>query len=125
MPENPFQELDQRVVDFDNLDGSPDAFKDADVAFCCLGTTRGKAGADGFVKVDYDYVVNSAQKLREHGCKDFHLLTSQGSNPNSWLLYPKTKGRAEEVCKAMDFQRVDIYRCSLEQASLFFKNLTI
>jgi hypothetical protein len=25
--------------------------------------------------------------------KHFHLLTSMGSNPNSWFLYPKTKGQ--------------------------------
>ena len=38
-------------MDFDNLDGYPDAFLNADVAFCCLGTTRGKAGKEGFIKV--------------------------------------------------------------------------
>ena len=98
------------MVDFDNLDATPEAFKDADVAYCCLGTTRGKSGADGFVKVDYDYVVNSAQKLQENNCKDFHLLTSKGSNPNAWFLYPKTKGQTEEACKKIGFQRTDIYR---------------
>lgn len=97
-------------MDFENLSASPEAFKDADVAYCCLGTTRAKAGADGFVKVDYDYVVDSAKLLQENGCKDFHLLSSQGSNPNAWFLYPKTKGRAEEACKALGFQRTDIYR---------------
>ena len=62
------------------------------MAFCCLGTTRGKAGKDGFVKVDFDYVVNSAKILKESGSvKQFHLLTSKGSDPNSFFLYPATK----------------------------------
>jgi oxidoreductase len=39
------------VVDFDNLDDHRIAFDGADFAICCLGTTRGKAGKDGFVKV--------------------------------------------------------------------------
>ena len=66
-------------MDYDKLDEHADAFKDADLAFCCLGTTRAKAGKEGFVKVDYDYVVNSAQKLKDGGtCKSFHLLTSYG-----------------------------------------------
>ena len=68
------------------------SFEGADVAFCCLGTTRGKAGKDGFVKVDFDYVVNSAKIIKESGsCKQFHLLTSKGSDPNSFFLYPATK----------------------------------
>jgi oxidoreductase len=83
--------IEQRIVDFDNLDTHEDSFKGADVAFCCLGTTRGKAGKEGFIKVDHDYVVNSAKILKTTGCKDFHLLTSKGSDPNSWFLYPQTK----------------------------------
>ena len=74
-------------MDFDNLDGSPDAFAFADVAFCCLGTTRGKAGKEGFIKVDHDYVVDAAKRLKEAGCKDFHLLTSRGADKDSFLLY--------------------------------------
>ena len=63
------------------------SFEGADVAFCCLGTTRGKAGKDGFVKVDFDYVV-----IKESGgCNQFHLLTSKGSDPSSYFLYPATK----------------------------------
>ncbi len=83
--------VEQRQVDFDNLDGTPDAFSGADVAFCCLGTTRGKAGKEGFVKVDHDYVVESAKRAKEAGCGQFHLLTSQGSNQNSWLLYTQVR----------------------------------
>ena len=68
-----------RIVDFDNLDQHKDAFLDADMAFSCLGTTRAKAGADGFVKVDYNYIVNAAKILKEHGrCKEFHLVSSSG-----------------------------------------------
>ena len=64
-----------------------------DSAFICLGTTRAKAGADGFVKVwmqletfssrmfkiqvDYDYVVESSKLLHNSGCPDLHLVSSQ------------------------------------------------
>ena len=106
-------QIEQRVVDFDNLDSSKDSFAGADIAYCCLGTTRGKAGKDGFVKVDYDYVVNSAKILKESGCKNFHLLTSKGSDKNSFFLYPSTKGKAEEAVKSMDFDRVSVYRPGL------------
>ena len=60
------------------MEDHKEAFNEGEVAFCCLGTTRGKSGADGFVKVDYDYVVNSAKLLKENGvCKDYHLVSSK------------------------------------------------
>lgn len=34
----------QKVVDYDRILESSDAFKGADVGFCALGTTRGKSG---------------------------------------------------------------------------------
>ena len=107
-----FARIQQRVVDFDTLEASREAFAGVDAAFCCLGTTRGQAGAAGFVKVtyysaelrtvltkycrlqvDHDYVLSAARLLKEAGTQELHLLTSQGSNPGSWLLYPSTKGK--------------------------------
>ena len=35
---------EQRQIDFDKIDDYVDAFRGADVHFCCLGTTRGKSG---------------------------------------------------------------------------------
>ena len=69
-----------KVIDFDKLEEHKEAFNEGEVAFCCLGTTRGKSGADGFIKVDYDYVVNTAKLLKENGvCKDYHLVSSKGN----------------------------------------------
>ena len=73
-------------------------------------------------QVDYDYVVEASKLLHNSGCPDLHLLTSQvltfchlsghsfntdvgvighfqGSNPDSFFLYPSTKGKAEEAVK--------------------------
>ncbi len=74
------EKIEQKLVDYDNLGENKEAFANADIAFCCLGTTRGKAGKEGFVKVDYDYVVNSAKILKELGsCTDYHLVSSWGN----------------------------------------------
>ncbi len=75
------------MVNFDDLSATPEAFSSVDVAFCCLGTTKGKAGKEGFIKVDHDYVVDSAGRLKEAGCKDFHLLTGMGAGKDSFFLY--------------------------------------
>lgn len=34
----------QKVVDFDKLEDHKDAFEGTQIGYCCLGTTRGKAG---------------------------------------------------------------------------------
>jgi len=55
------------------------------------------------------------------------LLTSKGSNPNSWFLYPSTKGLVEEAVKGLNFQKLAIYRPGLlvcpRQESRFLEGL--
>ena len=41
---------EQKVVDFENLEASRDAFKGLDVGFCCIGTTKAKAGTVSHLK---------------------------------------------------------------------------
>ncbi|XP_040567839.1 oxidoreductase HTATIP2-like [Lepeophtheirus salmonis] len=105
------KDVEQRVVDFDNLSGSN--FSGSDAAICCLGTTRGKSGAEGFYKVDHDYVLKSAELLKEQGCPEFHLLSSTGANEDSSFLFNKTKGEIERDVKALGFERTSIYRPSV------------
>ena len=108
-----WEKVEQNVVDYDCLDKSAKSFSNVDAAFCCLGTTRAKAGKTGFIKVDHEYVLNSAKLLKAANCPDFHLLTSRGANVNSWFLYPQTKGQVEEDCKQLGFERLTIYRPGL------------
>jgi len=105
--------VEHKVIDFDNIKQFTEAFSNIDKAYCCLGTTRGKAGKEGFIKVDYDYVLNSAELLKSQGCDEFHLLTSRGSNASSWFLYPSTKGKAEEAVRDLGFSNYSIYRPGL------------
>ena len=65
---------------------------------------------EGFRKVDFDYVVASAKMAKKNGCKQFHLVSSSGANKNAFLLYPKTKGEAEEEISKIDFEKTAIYR---------------
>uniref|UniRef100_A0A5F8GX66 HIV-1 Tat interactive protein 2 n=1 Tax=Monodelphis domestica TaxID=13616 RepID=A0A5F8GX66_MONDO len=43
--EEAYKNVHQEVVDFEKLDEYASSFQDYDVGFCCLGTTRSKAGA--------------------------------------------------------------------------------
>ena len=73
-------------------------------------------------------MLSAARLLKEAGTRELHLLTSQGSNPGSWLLYPSTKGKVgccwnidhphrtvqvEVAAKELQFPRLSIYRPGL------------
>ncbi|GFS26236.1 oxidoreductase HTATIP2 [Elysia marginata] len=104
-------EIEQKVVNFDKLEEEhADLFTGLDVGFCCLGTTRGRAGKEGFVKVDRDYVLATARASKAAGCQQFSLVSSTGADSNGMLLYTQTKGEAEEGTKKVGFDRLSIYR---------------
>lgn len=46
---------------------------------------------DGFVRVDHDYVVKSAELAKSGGCSQFHLMSSRGADQKSSFLYLKVK----------------------------------
>ncbi|RCN42049.1 NAD dependent epimerase/dehydratase family protein [Ancylostoma caninum] len=107
------ESIEQVIVDFDAIENHADAFKDTDIGFCALGTTRAKAGKEGFYKVDHDYVVNSAKVAKDQGVKEFILVSAAGSNEKSWFLYPKTKGETERDVAALGFEKFLIMRPGL------------
>nr|XP_022313459.1 oxidoreductase HTATIP2-like isoform X1 [Crassostrea virginica] len=103
--------FEEKVVDFDHLEDYRDAFAGCDVGFNCLGTTRSKSGGkEGFIKVDHDYVMRTAELARASDCKRFLHVSSTGSDKNSCLLYPQTKGQVEEELKDLQFEHLSIFR---------------
>ncbi|CAF5152189.1 unnamed protein product, partial [Rotaria sp. Silwood1] len=97
---------------FEKIDDYPDVFFGANIHYCCLGTTRGKTGAEGFHRVDFDYIVGAARLAKQVGCKHFHLLLSQSADAHSLFLYPKVKvwGQTENALSQMSSERLSIYR---------------
>ncbi|XP_075890408.1 oxidoreductase HTATIP2 isoform X1 [Nelusetta ayraudi] len=104
------ENLVQEVVDFEKLDDFAAAFQGHDVAYCCLGTTKAKAGADGFFRVDHDFIVKSAELSKSGGCSQFHLMSSRGADSKSSFLYLKVKGQVEAEIEEMGFNRLAVYR---------------
>jgi uncharacterized protein YbjT (DUF2867 family) len=98
------------VADFDDLPPLPAS----DVAVCALGTTRARAGSDAaFRAVDHDAVLAFARAAKAAGASHFILVSSVGANPNSRLLYPRTKGEVEAGLERMGFARLDILQPGL------------
>uniref|UniRef100_A0A8C6GBQ1 Protein HTATIP2 n=1 Tax=Mus spicilegus TaxID=10103 RepID=A0A8C6GBQ1_MUSSI len=108
--EEAYKNVNQEVVDFEKLDDYASAFQGHDVGFCCLGTTRSKAGAEGFVRVDRDYVLKSAELAKAGGCKHFNLLSSRGADKSSSFLYLQVKGEVEAKVEELKFDRLSVFR---------------
>jgi uncharacterized protein YbjT (DUF2867 family) len=98
-------------VDFERLEEL--VLPDVDDAFCCLGTTRRDAGsAVAFKRVDLDYVVAFARRVRRAGAVRFMLVSALGASPGSPFLYPRTKGECEAAISTIGFTTVVIVRPS-------------
>jgi uncharacterized protein YbjT (DUF2867 family) len=107
----PRGKVETRVVSFDQLDSV--ILPDADDAFCCLGTTRRKAGSDeAFRRVDFDYVVAFARAARRAGVTRFLLISAIGADPRSRTLYLRVKGDLEAAVEELGFPVLGIVRPS-------------
>uniref|UniRef100_K3X5R0 NAD-dependent epimerase/dehydratase domain-containing protein n=1 Tax=Globisporangium ultimum (strain ATCC 200006 / CBS 805.95 / DAOM BR144) TaxID=431595 RepID=K3X5R0_GLOUD len=109
--------LEIRQVDFDQLASGQVIIQPEekiDAAFSCLGTTRKDAGsAEAFRKVDLEYTTQFGELAKAAKVPYFGLLTASNANKNSWFLYPKTKGEAEESIKVLQFERTSFFRPGL------------
>lgn len=87
---------------------------DIDDVFICLGTTMKKAGSkSAFRAVDYEMVVEVAQKAHAAGVKRLIVISSIGANPQSRNFYLRTKGEMEETIKLLKFELIAFVRPSL------------
>ncbi|MCM3573642.1 oxidoreductase [Mesobacillus subterraneus] len=105
--------LDERIVDFDQLEQDKEIFSVDDV-FCALGTTIKKAKTkEAMWKIDVDYPVVIARLASSQGAKKFLLVSSMNADPESPIFYPKMKGKLEEEIRRIPFDTTAIFRPSL------------
>jgi len=105
--------LEQKVIDFENLDAA--GLKDGqwDIVYITLGTTRGQAGsAAAFEKIDREYVVNAARAAKADSQQKQRLvyLSSGGANASSPFLYMKSKGLTENALASLGYSDTVIFR---------------
>ncbi|MBC7531093.1 MAG: hypothetical protein H7318_05895 [Oligoflexus sp.] len=87
---------------------------DADTALCSVGTTLKKAKSRAaFEEVDLNLPLRFAVAAKNHGVKNFHLLTALGADPISKNYYLRIKGVLEKEIRSLGFQSLNIYRPSL------------
>jgi uncharacterized protein YbjT (DUF2867 family) len=86
----------------------------ADDAFCCLGTTIRQAGTkEAFRKIDFEYPVELAKRLKENGATGYYLVSALGANHKSSIFYNKVKGETEAAINDVGFNAYHIFRPSL------------
>lgn len=87
---------------------------EADVAFCCLGTTIKKAGSeDAFRAVDRNLVVRYANECKASNVQAFHVVSAMGADPNAMTFYNRVKGEMEREVAAVGFRTACAYRPSI------------
>lgn len=104
--------IENLVVSFERL--SQTQLPSADVAFCCLGTTLGKAGSqEAFFKVDHDYVIEFAKACLKSEVKAFVVVSSLGADSKSGIFYNRVKGQVEDDLAKLGFKNLVILRPAL------------
>ncbi|KAI5995622.1 hypothetical protein EDD15DRAFT_2255186 [Pisolithus albus] len=106
--------LEQKVVDFENIDAAGLKNGQWDVVFVTLGTTRAQAGsAEMFEKIDREYVVNACRAAKsEDPAHEQRLvyLSSMGADPTSHFLFPKSKGLTELALARLGYSDTIVFR---------------
>lgn len=106
------KKLTQQIVDFDSLQERD--FGYAEDVFCCLGTTRKKAGSrEEFEKVDVEYPLRVAQISKKLGANHFIVISAMGANEKSVAYYNRVKGKIEKELIEVEMPRLSIVRPSL------------
>ncbi|KAL0953982.1 hypothetical protein HGRIS_005141 [Hohenbuehelia grisea] len=106
--------LEQKTIDFENLDAAGLKDEKWDIVFITLGTTRASAGsAAAFEKIDREYVINAARAAKSddpaHSQRVVYL-SSGGANSKSFALYMRSKGLTEEGIAALGYNDTIIFR---------------
>lgn len=69
----------------------------ADVFFCCIGTTIKQAGSQSaFLKTDFDIPVSIAKIAEVLAIPSLVVISSLGADPSSSNFYLQTKGKMEQ-----------------------------
>ena len=104
------EKLSIHKIDFSRL-SDYNKFIHGDVLFSALGTTLKSAGSKPLqYLVDYTYQYEFAKMASNNGIKHYALISSVGSNENSFFFYPKIKGALEEAIKKLDFNKTYIFQ---------------
>lgn len=104
--------LEVHIKQFDELE--EDDLPPANDVFCCLGTTRKKAGSkEAFEQVDFEYPLRIASLAKKRGIPHFAVISAMGANESSPFYYNRVKSKLEKELIDLQLDRLTIVRPSL------------
>nr|MBP3724690.1 NAD(P)H-binding protein [Campylobacter sp.] len=100
--------LQTKIINFDEISQiEPKYF---DEIFCALGTTMKQAGSkEAFLKVDVEYVEQTAIWGKKNGAKRFLLVSAPNADENSMFFYFRAKAMAEKAVIAQNYETTQIF----------------
>lgn len=105
--------LDARVGEMEQIESLLQGVEVEDV-FCCLGTTRKKAGSQqAFEFVDRELPVRAACALKEQGLQHYLVVSAMGADAESMIFYNRVKGLMENELAALHLPALSVFRPSL------------
>ncbi|KAJ3532197.1 hypothetical protein NM688_g7457 [Phlebia brevispora] len=106
------EKLEQKVIDFENLDPTMIKKGKWDVVFITLGSNSRAAGSpEAFEKIDRQYVLDVAQAAKSEDPdrkQRLVYLSSGGANSKSRFLYMRSKGLTEDGLASMGYDFISI-----------------
>lgn len=100
------------VMDLAEMDERGGLFAVDDI-FCCLGSTRARAGSrEAFRHVDHDLCVEAARLGAEQRARNFVMVSALNAHARSPLFYFRTKGQAETDAAATGMPVCHFFRPS-------------
>ncbi len=110
---HPSPKVEVRVLDFERLHAQPDLLAGRWL-FCCLGTTRRKAGSLAAQRhVDLELPLSAARLGLEAGMRHLLLVSSALAHARSPSAYLRLKGELEAAVSALPLERVSLFRPSV------------
>ncbi len=94
--------LKEHVVDLFKLEDHAAQFN-ADVVFCCIGTTQSKTeDKEQYKAIDYGISLAAAKLAKQNAIKKLIVISALGADPNSRVFYNRLKGEMERDILALN-----------------------
>ena len=105
--------IEEHVVDLLNLSDYSKEFN-ADVVFCCIGTTKAKTPDRSLYRaIDYGIPVEAAKLCKQNYINHFIVISALGANAKSKVFYNRVKGEMERDVLAQEIEHTHLLQPSL------------
>ncbi|PHN02498.1 hypothetical protein CRP01_31470 [Flavilitoribacter nigricans DSM 23189 = NBRC 102662] len=106
--------IEQHRIDIHHPDTYRELLPGHTVAICTLGVGQpSKVSREVFIEVDKTAVAAFAEACKAAGIRHFELLSSVGTDADSFNFYLRTKGELNAILESLQFDRLSIFQPSM------------